>query len=123
MGASHRHGFALIGAQGSLALIAATSVSAGTPAGITTAATRAVSTSTATSRFLGTRFVHLELPAIHIEAVEISNGLGCIASITEFDKSEAARAPSFPVGDNSSRRHLIAFVDEQLLKGFIVHAE
>jgi hypothetical protein len=90
------------GCQARLArLIVATSVPATTATGVAAATPGAISA--AAARFLRTRLVHLKLPAIHIEAVEFTDGLGCIASIAQFDKSEAARAPGFPVGDDSSR--------------------
>src|SRR5467141_1062290 len=122
MGLTQRHKFPETGAQGSLPLIVATPTAPRTTAGITTAATRAIPT-TAAARFLRARFVHLKLPAIHIEPIELTNGLSCVAAITQLDKAEASRASRFPVGNDSSRRHLIALIDEQLLKGFIVHAE
>src|SRR5579859_394504 len=93
------------------------------PTGITAATSRAISTAAASARFLRTRFVHLKLPAVHVEPVELTDGLGCVATIAQFDKAEASRAPRFPVSDYSGGGHLIALLNEQLLQGFVVHAE
>src|SRR5882762_6048738 len=59
--------------QGQRASIIAATVSSGSPARITAAATRTITT--AATRFLGARFVHLQLPAIHIEPVQFANRL------------------------------------------------
>ena len=65
----------------------------------------------------------MQRAAFHVQAVQLADGLGSVVAGAEFHESEPARSSCFAIGDNASRRHLIAFRNEQLLQAVIGHSE
>src|SRR5208337_4999129 len=92
---------------------------AGASAGVTAAA----GTISATTRFLGTRFIHLQGAAFDIHAIEFADGFGSVVSRSQLHEAKTARAPGFAVSNDASRGHLISLCNEKLLQAFVRHAK
>src|SRR5271156_1650251 len=89
-----------------------------TPAGIpaataaSSAATAGSIPTTATAKLLWARFVHLQRPAFHIQAVQLPDRFGCFVLSRELNESESPRPSGFAVGDDSSGTHLVSLLAE-----------
>jgi hypothetical protein len=120
-------------APGANHLVAATSATAaGTSAGIAAASATAARTITATittavattaTKFLRARFIYLELAALYIKAIELSDGFGSVISLRQFDETEATGTAGFPVCDDARGADFVAFASEKLQQNFIGDAE
>jgi hypothetical protein len=92
------------------ATFATVAAAVSSPAAVSTPATAAVAATT--TRFLRTRFIHLQRAAFHFHAVEIADRLSGVIARTKLDKAKAARTTGFPVGNDACGGDLISFSDE-----------
>ena len=75
-----------------------TFAAAATTTATTAAAAAESAAAAARTIFLGTRFIDVERPAVHIAAIEGCDGVVAFGVVAHFHKSKAARATSVAVG-------------------------